>query len=273
MDSLKSQLSNARFQRLAAKYVKRIANGEPVEAPKPTKEPDCTICNDKGYIRADVPFGHPDFGKALPCSCKVAAVKVKHQQELVQQSGIMGLNRYKDTNFSSFNRFAPNVRTAFKKAKAFADEPTGWIVITGPYGCGKTHLAVAIAKQRVEAGETVVVQTVPDLLDQLRAAFSPKVEESFNEKFEEMRSVDLLVLDDYGSENSTSWAMEKLFQILNYRYNKNLSTVITSNNIHLDGIDPRVYSRIMDKNLVCLVKMEQARDYRIHGDAQEDEED
>lgn len=274
MESIKGRLLQLKMRYLAEKYARQaLTSDRAVARPAPVQAPNCTKCNDAGYTRADVPLGHPQFGKPQPCSCKVAEQKARQQRELVHQSGIMGLERYRDAHFGNFYRFAPDVRTAFKQAKAFADCPTGWLVLTGPYGCGKTHLAVAIAKQRVEAGDAVLVQTVPDLLDQLRSAFSPKVEESFTDTFEEMRQVDLLVLDDYGAENSTTWAMEKLFQILNYRYNKNLPTVITSNNIHLDGIDPRVYSRMMDKNLVCLVKMEQARDYRIHGDAQEGEEE
>lgn len=277
MESLRSQFNMIKMRNVAERqkaYRKQDEETQSTIIPISRKQSQpCSICNDAGFTRVDVPFGHPDFGKPQPCSCQIARQKAKHQQELVNQSGILGLSRYQDARFDTFHLQTIGVRRAYKQARDFAECPAGWLALTGPYGCGKTHLAVAIAKQRVAEGDTVVVQTVPDLLDQLRAAFSPKIEESFNEKFEEMRNVDLLVLDDYGSENSTTWAMEKLFQILNYRYNKSLPTVITSNNIHLSGIDPRVYSRLMDKNLVCLVKMEEARDYRIHGDNQDEDEE
>jgi len=48
------------------------------------------------------------------------------------------------------------------------------LVLLGPYGCRKTHLAASVARHRVEVGDTVLVQTVPDLLDHLRSAFSPQ---------------------------------------------------------------------------------------------------
>jgi len=270
MDSLRSQLQMTRFRRLASKHTAPrtetvVESTTEIVDELPTNlrtfpSPTCLICKDAGYLRADVPFGHPDFGKALPCSCKVAAVKVKHQQELVQQSGILGLGSYKNATFETFNRLALGTRDAFVAARDFAKDPYGWLVLTGGTGCGKTHLAVSIAKIRIEVGDTVLMQTVPDLLDELRTAFNPKNEESFNERFQEMRSVDVLFLDDYGAENTTIWAAEKLFQILNYRYNADLPTVITSNG--LDGIDFRIRSRLSDKQKVVTVDMADAQDYR-----------
>jgi DNA replication protein DnaC len=104
---------------------------------------------------------------------------------------------------------------------------------------------------------------VPDLLDNLRTTFDPRSEMlSFNDLFEHMKTADLLVLDDYGAENTTPWAVEKLFQILNYRYNMALATVITTNNIGLVGIDPRIKSRLSDQGLVTVVEMLDAQDYR-----------
>jgi DNA replication protein DnaC len=110
---------------------------------------------------------------------------------------------------------------------------------------------------------------VPDLLDHLRGAFSPEAGQSYDERFEQMKRADLLVLDDYGAQNETPWATEKLFQLLNHRYNANRSTVITSNNMGLVGIDPRIRSRLSDRELVTVVRMEEARDYRVYGDSEE----
>ena len=182
----------------------------------------------------------------------------------------MDLYEFADATFDRFN-MVTGVRRAFQEAQDFAENPVGWLVLTGGYGCGKTHLAVAIAKQRVEAGDTVMIQTVPDLLGYLRASFSPSAEQEFEERFNELREVDLLVLDDLGSQNDTDWAAEKLFQLLNHRYNRRLPTVITSNDLYLKGIDGRIKSRIMQKNLVSFVPMNKACDYRPELD-QEGEE-
>ena len=70
--------------------------------------------------------------------------------------------------------------------------------------------------------------TVPDLLDWLRFAYGGS-EMSFEDRFEEIREIPLLILDDFGTQNATAWAQEKIFQIINHRYVNQLPTVITSN--------------------------------------------
>jgi DNA replication protein DnaC len=73
-----------------------------------------------------------------------------------------------------------------------------------------------------------------------------------------------LILDDLGSQQSSPWANEKLFQLLNYRYNMGMPTVITANPKGLQGVDERIRSRLMDVSLVAQVTFERARDYRPH---------
>jgi DNA replication protein DnaC len=229
----------------------------------------CTRCRGVGYLRTNVPFGHRQFGKAQECECTKAAKKAKQQQKLLEISGIMNLEQFRDASFANFNYKLPGCRGAMSRASAYAGKPSGWLVMLGIPGCGKTHLAVSIAKRRIEAGDTVLVQTVPDLLDYLSSAFSPQSEQSYDKRFEEVKSVDLLILDDYCAQNDTSWATVRLFQLFNHRYNRKLATVINSNNISLNGIDSRIYSRLCDQKLVTIVKMEGARDYRIYGDSDE----
>lgn len=119
----------------------------------------------------------------------------------------------------------------------------------GPYGCGKTHLAAAIANHRLEQGEPVIFITVPDLLDHLRATFRPSSDIQYDELFDQVRNAPLLILDDLGAESPTQWAQEKLYQIVNHRYNAQLPTVITSN-VELERLEPRIRSRLVDMDLV-----------------------
>ena len=137
-----------------------------------------------------------------------------------------------------------NLRRVFNTAKHYAEQPQGFIVFTGDYGCGKTHLAAAIANAISKRGNSVMFVVVPDLLDHLRAAFAPGSVTSYDQRFEETRSAPFLVLDDLGTENATPWAREKLFQVIDYRYVAHLPTVIT---LHREAnIDPRITSRIFD---------------------------
>ena len=141
-----------------------------------------------------------------------------------------------------------SLEMAFRAAQQFADRPVGWIVFTGTYGIGKTHLAAAIGNYRHALGESPMFVVVPDLLDHLRSTFSPTSSVSYDSLFEEVRTCRLLILDDLGTQSATPWAKEKLYQIFNYRYNAELPTVITTS-MHTDEIDPRIRSRMLDKRL------------------------
>ena len=138
---------------------------------------------------------------------------------------------------------------AFQAAVAFAEEPDGWMVFMGPYGCGKTHLAASIANYRASQGYPVMFVVVPDLMDHLRSTFSPRSTVSYDHRFDEIRSAPLLVLDDLGTESATPWVKEKLYQLFNVRYNAKLPTVITTAST-LDELDPRLRSRLGDRRLV-----------------------
>jgi hypothetical protein len=144
-----------------------------------------------------------------------------------------------------------NLQRAFETAQGYAEEPEGWLVFVGDYGCGKTHLAAAIANARVAEGMPALFVVVPDLLDHLRAAFNPASTVPMDRRFEEVRSTPLLVLDDLGASTTTPWAQEKLYQLLNHRYNARLATVITTNQ-HLEEIEPRLRSRILDPRRVTV---------------------
>jgi DNA replication protein DnaC len=134
----------------------------------------------------------------------------------------------------------------------------------GGYGVGKTHLAAAIGNHRLAIGEPVLFQVVPDLLDHLRAAYAPGSEAGYDELFESIRQVPLLILDDLGTQISTQWAQEKLFQLLNHRHNFELPTVITTNN-SLDEIGGRLASRMSDPQISTCVTID-AVDFRGGGD-------
>ncbi len=152
---------------------------------------------------------------------------------------------------------------AFNQAQHYARSLNGWLLLRGGYGCGKTHLAAAIANFAVEMGVPTLFLTVPDLLDMLRFSYD-SADTTFEERFNEIRNASLLILDDFGTQNATNWAQEKLFQILNYRYINKLPLVVTTN-LAIDEIEARVRSRLADPELVTDVRIN-APDYRRPND-------
>jgi len=230
----------------------------------------CPICGDQGFVVLDLPVGHPDFGRAQPCRCRQADIALRRQVELTKVSN---LNQLRHMTFETFRpdgvglneEQRQNLRRAFDKARLFAAHPEGWLLFTGTYGCGKTHLAVAIAHEVLRRGQSALFVVTPDLLDHLRAAFGPSSETSFDERFETVRQTPLLIMDDFGSQSATPWAKEKLFQLLNHRYTAQLPTVITTN-LRLSEIEPRLRSRLADPDLSSVVPMT-APDFRSSGDS------
>ena len=141
------------------------------------------------------------------------------------------------------------LKFAFEKARAYAESPKGWLLLTGQPGCGKTHLTVGIINERLKRGEPSFFAFVPALLDYLRATFRPDSLTGYDETFEQVKTAPFLALDDLGAENSTPWAEEKLYQIIVHRHNARLPTVITANYLSLKALEeakPRIRSRLGD---------------------------
>lgn len=175
-------------------------------------------------------------------------------------SSLSTLTQLSDRTFGSFSMREferlpaadqQSLQKAFTAATQFAEEPKGWLVFMGDYFTGKTHLAAAIGNYRKSTGEDPIFIGVPELLDHLRAAFSPNSNVSYDRRFDEVRTAPLLILDDLGTQSATPWAREKLFQLLNYRYNGKLPTVITTPQ-ELSEIDPRIRTRLLDRR-ICTI--------------------
>jgi len=236
------------------------------EPEEPSPSSTCPICKGLGFVYANVPIGHPDFGKAVPCRCAREESDKERQTRLQRYSGLAELHRTMTFDNFDWKRInllpeqRENLEKAFDLAIDFAKSPDGWVVFQGVNGCGKTHLAAAIANERLKAGKPVLFVVVPDFLDHLRYTFSPESQVSYDQLFESVKNAPLLILDDFGEQSTTPWAQEKLYQVVNYRYNARLATVITTC-YSLDEIEDRISSRFVDPK-ISLVFPIIAPDYR-----------
>jgi DNA replication protein DnaC len=208
-----------------------------------------------------LPSGKPDYSKVVPCKCLCKTTNKRRQIVLEKYSNIGSLKRLTFDNLLPQGRSGcadsqEKFHSAFNAAKKFAVEPQGWLVLIGPSGCGKTHLAAAIANERISKGFPVFFITAADLLDHLRSAFNPESEITYDRLFEQVRNAPLLILDDLGAHSDKPWAREKLDQLLNYRFNNELPTVITTTP-PIEQLGDRLINRITDTRLCRVFRIEE----------------
>ncbi len=231
----------------------------------PTKT--CPYCHGTGFVRLDVEPGHPLFGKAVPCKCKRQEIRKKRLASLRRTSNLDQLQRMTFETFRietvEASEASLHLQFVLETCKNYSHDPSGWLLLSGTHGCGKTHLAAAIANDRLSKALPVIFETVPDLLDHLRGSYAPNSPVSYDEHFDMLRTIEMLILDDFGTQNATPWASEKLYQLLNYRYNAELPTVITTNQA-ISEMEPRLASRLGDRHLVRSLDF-YLPDYRMDG--------
>jgi len=177
-----------------------------------------------------------------------------------EQLGRFNLDRFDPSGRGLRGESRRNLEGAFRLAKHWAAEPDGWLVFLGANGCGKTHLAAGIASERLAQGDAVAFANVPDLLDELRATFAPGSKERFDHRFRRLLEAPVLILDDLGAQQSSAWAEEKLYQLLNHRHVQRTPTIFTTN-CELKEMEPRIASRLADLQTSTVYQIT-APDYR-----------
>lgn len=128
----------------------------------------------------------------------------------------------------------PGNREAVARAKAAASNAgqigrTGKsLLFYGDKGCGKTKLAAIVANELTKSGQAVLFSTVPELLDDIRESYNNE-HKSTQEVTRSLKTAEVLIMDDLGTERMTAWTSEQLYLIINARYSKQLPTIITTN--------------------------------------------
>ena len=204
----------------------------------------------------------------LRCIPACAKYKVRMEQrriaKLIGESGL-GV-RFQMRTFATFHEDAAT-ETAKRLAQTFcADIKTNpratGLMLIGPYGCGKTHLAAAILHRCAEDGTPGMFVVAPDLLAQIRSSYRTG-DGRADEIVDAAKNTPLLVLDDLGAEKASPWVQEQLYMLINHRYEHMLPTVITTNN---DGAEleaelgRRTLSRLAEMTVPIKIK---AGDYRM----------
>jgi DNA replication protein DnaC len=242
----------------------------------------CPDCDGAGYYTLAVPVGHVDFGKLIPCACLIRAREQRAQQQQARHTHAVlahlagALGRLAHARFDTFDPNRPLVELvwsgesfsigvqrqalaqALEDAQLYAEQAGGWLYVCGPCGAGKSHLAAAIANTVAMRGRSVAYASVPDLLRFVRRGFGNG---AADERLDALTQIDVLILDDLGTEYLTAWAAEQLFVLLNARYLSDRATVLTSND-RLEALPTRLQSRIREQAQIIWMPLSDYRQFR-----------
>lgn len=145
--------------------------------------------------------------------------------------------RYADCQFSTYQTTVNSPLAAAKiKLESWATQypvdPTG-LIIVGPSGVGKTHLAVSALKELIGKGFHCLFSDYRELLKQIQNSYNPTVQTTELELLRPVFETDVVLLDDLGAVRPSEWVWDTVSIILNERYNGKKTTIITTN--FLDG--------------------------------------
>lgn len=163
----------------------------------------------------------------MPCRCR--------EDELAEARRVSARipERYRNCRLRNFNDLSESQRAARAMAKRWVEEypaVSAGLLIVGPVGRGKTHLAVAVLAELIESkGVEGLFCDFGDLLNRIQATFNRDAEESGDEIVAPYRDTPLLVLDELGARRPTDWVRDVLYGLLNTRYNRQRLTIVTSN--------------------------------------------
>jgi DNA replication protein DnaC len=199
------------------------------------------VCDGSGWIV-------DDDNEARPCECREIRINRTNSRRL-------GTGIPKKFRGVSFERkpicdldphLLREVRRWVQRIEEHLDAGRGlWFY--GDVGTGKTSLAMLVSKAAIDNGRSVAVYSVPHLLADIKRTYEEGSGRSYIELFRRLSEVDLLHLDDLGTEKRTEWVLEQLYSIINERWQNERSIVVTTNISDLDELREQVGERTVSR--------------------------
>lgn len=207
---------------------------------------DCRFdaCDGSGFVFDD------ETDEVRPCRCRAEKIRKRRVRALANSIP----ERYKDVALERHPivEFPAAVLRPLKKYLRELDdnlEAGRGMWLGGGLATGKTSAAALIAKEAALRGHTAAFHTAPDLLARLRDTFNEDSRLTYTGLFEQLRRLDLLIIDDMGTQQTKPWVLEQLYAIVNGRYLDERAIVITTNFSEAElakQVTARVTSRLLE---------------------------
>ena len=228
---------------------------------KPASLPaTCPRCNGSGWV--------PIEGEALrvePCSCQG---DLRRRQRIT--AAAIPPRYYHCRLETLYPRNNGALIAAKDRVQQFAD---GWLpginngrglLLMGSCGSGKTHLAVASLLEIIDGGKPgrLLFSNFQDLIQEIQASFDSDESPSKSEILRPLLEVDLLVLDELGSQKPSMFVQDILYYVINSRYNGQRTTVFTTN--YIDDLPERIGERLRSRlyEMAEEIRLAGVADYR-----------
>jgi DNA replication protein DnaC len=221
---------------------------------------DCPICQGSGWKvverttagakalaadRSGSAAGEPKMVWAVPCDCTTAdrAGHVLGRARVPERYLHCDFENYETDNeienssreqLAAWNRSLTEAKLVVQRfAQEFSPvrevQSEQGLLLMGPCGVGKTHLAVAALKEIILRGHSGLFYDYRELLKEIQDSYNPENQATEMDVLEPVLRAEILVLDDIGSSKPSLWALETVGHVLNTRYNEKRVTLLTTN--------------------------------------------
>lgn len=222
---------------------------------------DCPICNNKGTVA----FVDGDIICHRECEC----MGQRYFNSRIKTSGLEHLaQRYRFKKYVVTEPFQQEMLSiAYEYAQT---DTTDWLFFGGQCGCGKSHLCVAAAMKILKSGKTVRYFVWDDVYTDISLRTSISTADEREKMLDAIRNAEVLYIDDFLCQKEPKESEIKLAsEILKYRYNKDLRTIISSEKTlgELYGKTRGIAGRISEKSgkFKFSIEHDEKKDYRLKG--------
>lgn len=203
---------------------------------------NCNICKDTGYYTVEIFEEVYDSYIRVSKECKCLA-KLQSEKYL-ENSGLLKLTLKTVNSYQANEKWQKAIKE--KAIEYVKSDSREWFVMLGQSGSGKTHICSAIAKTLIEKGLRARYITWDDFTEEINTA---RFEENDRNAIRRFQTIDLLYIDDFLKGKISESDLEIAYRVLNYRYNNDFTTIISSEFTlsEIADIDSAIAGRIREK--------------------------